>query len=163
MSSINTNSLRETAFKHRQRAKSSTLLSALVYAFVFGASGFFVNSFDWSEQAMLFAAGALLGRFLGSFTSLELEERANALLLLADLANALDERLPASTTRETRPAPVPEAVIKVEIPAEPNLPVIPSISAPAEVTAALKTGKAKGKPTRLPPKRKPKTEPPAQA
>ena len=70
---------------------------------------------------------------------------------------------PIKPSETVLPETTEVAEAKVEIPADPNLPNIPSVSAPPEVKEALKAAKAKGKPTRLPPKRKVKTVPPPPA
>jgi hypothetical protein len=84
------------------------------------------------------------------------------------LLQTYEEVVKRGISSETKPVPsvvtslVNKEVTNVEIPLQPRLPEIPSMGVPAEVSEVLKTEKAKGKPTRLPPKRKPKTVPPVQ-
>ena len=159
---------------HRLRAMASNLQDriktvGIVYPIV-TALCFFVSSYialtsdaNYLDRLGLTFVGFVFGRMFSTLQKLNLEERRTIIACYLDLHDLVNK---APATPETRPAPtdeVSEAVAKVEIPAEPKLPDIPSVAAPAEVTAALKAGKGKGKPTKLPSKRKPKTVPPAQA
>ena len=123
------------------------------------------NDATFVDHLGLTFVGLVFGRMFSTTTKLTLEERRTVIVGFLDLYDMMHK---TPGVPETRPAPaqaepVNEAVAKVEIPAQPKLPEIPSVAAPADVKEALKAGKAKGKPTRLPPKRKAKTVPPAQA
>lgn len=114
------------------------------------------------DRAMFAFVGAVFGRMFSALTKHTLEERRTVLAGYIDLYNTINKS-PVATVPETVPSQASEAVEKVEIPAEPKLPNIPSVAAPEDVKAALKAAKGKGKLTKLPPKRKAKTVPPAQA
>ena len=158
--------LRAMASNLEDRIKTVGIVYPIVTAFCFFVSSYVALTSDanYLDRLGLTFVGLVFGRMFSTLQKLNLEERRTIIACYLDLHDLSNN---TSATPETRPAPasepVPEAVAKVEIPAEPKLPEIPSVAAPAEVTAALKAGKGKGKPTKLPSKRKPKTVPPAQA
>ena len=82
----------------------------------------------------------IFGRMFGTLAKHTLEERRTILagyLELYDMVN----KTPASPVKlpETVPSEASEAVVKVEIPAEPNLPNIPSVAAPEEAPCNITT------------------------
>ena len=167
MDTSNIERLQSLSLQLQSRAKSTIYTSAalgLLFGLIAGVlCSISATDLTIVDYAVFGFVGAMFGRLLGASKQLDLNERVFIIQTQLELMELKTE------VPETRPAPtgtVSEAVAKVEIPAEPKLPVIPSVAAPAEVKEALKAakGKAKGKPTKLPPKqRKPKTVPPAQA
>jgi hypothetical protein len=155
------------------RAKTITFVYAGLFSvFAYGLSYVTLNAdATLLDRICLALVGVGIGSSIASMRKVDLEVHR---LILQGLLEVEEQ---PSTQPETRPAPAPatidqtqpnsnlvnDAVAKVKIPAEPKLPDIPSIGVPAEVNEALKVGKTRGKPTRLPPRRKPKTAPPAQA
>lgn len=164
--SFDVNRLRAMASNLEDRSKTVWVVYPLITALCFFVGSYVVmtESSNYLDRAGFVVVGLIFGRMFGALAKHTLEERRTILagyLELYDMVN----KAPASPVKlpETVPSEVSEAVAKVEIPAEPNLPNIPSVAAPEEVKAALKAGKAKGKPIKLPSKRKAKTVPPAQA
>ena len=161
--SFDVNRLRAMASNLEDRSKTVWAVYPLIteLCFFIGSYVVMTESSNYLDRAAFVVVGLIFGRMFGTLAKHTLEERHTILagyLELYDMVN----KTPASPVKlpETVPSEASEAVAKVEIPAEPNLPNIPSVAAPEEVKAALKAGKAKGKPTRLPPKRKAKTVPP---
>jgi hypothetical protein len=164
--SVDVSALKAKSGYLEDTSKVVWIVYPVILAFCFFIVSFFLMSNDSSyfDRIAFTVVGLVFGRGFGTVAKQNLEERRLVILSLLELHDAVSKLSPVEKTiPETIPAKVSEAVEKVEIPAEPNLPEIPSVAAPPEVKAALKAGKAKGKPTKLPSKRKAKTVPPAQA
>ena len=161
--SFDVNRLRAMASNLEDRSKTVWVVYPLITALCFFVGSYVVmtESSNYLDRAAFVVVGLIFGRMFGTLAKHTLEERRTILAGYLELYDMINKAPPPAKLPETVPSEASEAVAKVEIPAEPNLPNIPSVAAPEEVKAALKAGKAKGKPTKLPPKqRKAKTVPP---
>jgi len=151
---FSTDRLRSVLTDLENRAKYSVLVSTIfggIISFVVCYTGL-INNPTFVDRIVFIFVGAALGSIHGIDTKRKIQNQSTivaSLLELHDLKNQSNNQA----------IPLEE----VQIPSQPKLPDIPSKAVPAEVKEALKGAKGKGKPTRLPPKRKPKTVPPAQA
>lgn len=87
--------------------------------------------------------GCVFGYYIGKLRKQDLCEKSLIICAQFDLLDLKNKSIPATT-----PAPQEQYITTetaVVIPAEPNLPNIPSESAPAEVREVLKAGKTKTK------------------
>jgi hypothetical protein len=154
MNKNNTDQLNKMIVNLQNRANNSVIFSTALGALTGFFGSMLVPNLSLLDNGVIGLVGLMLGRLFGTLKRNDLSERALIVQMQMDLLqHNLSETKPADKSSQ-----LPEAVTNVQIPADPRLPEIPSIAAPAEVTQALKAAKAKTKPTRLPAKRKPKEE-----
>lgn len=138
----------------QNRARYSTLISTIFGGIVFFVASYtlLINNPTFVDRIIFIFVGAVFGRMHGIDTKRNIDYQSTVVASLIELNDA---------QRSKNQVQIP--VEEVKIPSQPKLPDIPSIGVPAEVNQVLKTAKGKGKLTKLPPKRKPKITPPAQA
>lgn len=159
--SFDVNRLRAMASNIEDRKNNIWIIYPIITGFCFFVGSYVTMPEDigYLNRALIILVGLIFGRMFGTIDRHNLEERYTAIVSCIQLYEMINKPLPTQDT-ETLSSTIDESIAKVEIPAEPNLPNIPSIAVPAGVKEVLQSAKTKGKPTRLPPKRKIKSVPP---
>lgn len=150
MNKHTTDELNKLIISLQNRANNSVIFSTAVGTLTGLFGSMVIPNLSILDHGVIGVVGLMCGRLFGSLKRNDLNERALIVQMQMDL---FEQKVSSDKNSQ-----LPEAVTKVQIPAGPKLPEIPSVAAPPDVAQALKAGKAKARPTRLPSKRKIKTE-----
>ena len=156
--SFDVNRLRAMASNIEDRKNAVWIIYPIIAGFCFFVGSYVAMPEDvgYFNRVLIVLVGLIFGRMVGTVTRHNLEERHTAIISCVQLYEMINK----THITEAVSSVVDESIAKVEIPPDPNLPNIPSNAAPAELKEVLQSAKTKGKPTRLPPKRKIKSVPP---
>lgn len=140
-----------------RRAHNVTLMATVIggFSFFVGSYTSLINNLTFTDRLVFVFVGAVFGSIYGVYAKRVLEDQRVVTSSLLKMLSHLEEKVKAKNIITNT-----QEIEEVVIPSQPKLPDIPSVSVPAEVKEVLRSARGKGKPTKLPPKRKPKPEPP---